>query len=735
MSQVEAKLSAIPADIASAGVSSLQSNTKPHTQNQDLHDHAVKLLVDIDASEKRSSDYNKRRREATEKLRPVLKKIWEAFDNGETVGGCTGKKEWCKQVRSITYRRCLQIINGESQTKQVKSLHLVVGKLVTIDGDDTVYEIRGIATRSSKMVGDCYTITFIAKPLETNHPPQPSDLVAHVKEERHDVYIGRKNVRGKRKFAASIWGNTTGSLEKYEAYVRSSPELLHQLASLKSKVLGCWHTVADRRKKLCCHGDVLLKLIDEFDGKPLPPIPAVKSYADGAVTVRTTFYNEEEVKALFDDCTKLNFVRGTVRGKERRHAVRIFCDVETAVRRKEARSPLSEAPDAVKKLLAELSKHSGKNVNYAAVVEYRDGDDYIAPHQHNEDRGNDATVWIVSTGAERPFVVKPVNGGAPTKLLATQGSLITLSSEANEMHLHSVPKRRECTGVRYSVNCKAIPSSISNPEVQETIPSVAGQSGASSTSVASPATIKPQKDAKTVKTNYEHKPSFLTKQEADELYDLLLPLPWNRAEDGSGQIAYGVSYDRGGPAPNEFAEIPEFIGRLGDGVSTATRHPWNFAQLHKYVSARAVFPHVDPPMVVPMLTLGQERVFRYGGTMYCEKCEQSRMPICPHYFSVRQKNRPMEAHQPEQTTLMRHGDLLVFYGSAIIHSMFPASQDSQFNPNGREFRFSLLFRYTTEAMREFGVGKCNRHGHEKQYRDAVKKFQDHQAKNRNDEAA
>jgi hypothetical protein len=221
---------------------------------------------------------------------------------------------------------------------------------------------------------------------------------------------------------------------------------------------------------------------------------------------------------------------------------------------------------------------------------------------------------------------------------------------------------------------------------------------------------------------YEHIPSFLTKQGADDLYDLLLPLPWNQAEDGSGQIAYGVSYDRGGPAPNEFAEIPEFIGRLGDRVSTATRHPWNFAQFHKYVPARAVFPHVDPPMVVPMLTLGQERVFRYGGTMHCAKCETNRMPICPHLFSVKQKNRPLEAHQPEHTTLMQHGDLLVFYGAGVIHSMYPASQDSQFNSNGRDFRFSLLFRYTTEAMREHGPGKCNRHGHRKQYADAVKAF-------------
>lgn len=33
---------------------------------------------------------------------------------------------------------------------------------------------------------------------------------------------------------------------------------------------------------------------------------------------------------------------------------------------------------------------------------------------------------------------------------------------------------------------------------------------------------------------------------------------------------------------------------------------------------------------------------------------------------------------------MRHGDLLVFIGGNVIHSMFPATEDSWFNPNGRD---------------------------------------------------
>jgi hypothetical protein len=221
---------------------------------------------------------------------------------------------------------------------------------------------------------------------------------------------------------------------------------------------------------------------------------------------------------------------------------------------------------------------------------------------------------------------------------------------------------------------------------------------------------------------YEHIPSFLTKQEADQLYDLLLPLPWFDDEDGSSRIAYGVSYDRGGPARQEIAVVPDFLTSIGDRISAATHTPINFYQLHKFVPEHPVFPHLDPPMTVPMLTVAQERTFRVGGTMHCEKCDRAKMPICTHLFRVKQHNRPLEAHQPEQEILMRHGDLLTFYGAGIIHSMYPASQDQQFNANGSDYRISLLFRYTTPAMRQYGVGVCNKHGHRKQYAEAVKAF-------------
>jgi len=88
--------------------------------------------------------------------------------------------------------------------------------------------------------------------------------VVHCKKEPYDVYIGRP----------SKWGNpfthlndTTRAqfkvatreeaIEKYEEWIRQQPQLLADLHELDGKVLGCWC------KPQACHGDVLVKLINE----------------------------------------------------------------------------------------------------------------------------------------------------------------------------------------------------------------------------------------------------------------------------------------------------------------------------------------------------------------------------------------------------------------------------------------------------------------------------------------
>lgn len=97
-------------------------------------------------------------------------------------------------------------------------------------------------------------------------------MVVHVRKTKAPfVYIGRSFAE----FGETIWHNPFKIelgcgrkcvLEKYEAYVRSRPHLMAQLHTLKGKTLGCWCKDKDGKGK-ACHGDVLVKLIEETLGQ------------------------------------------------------------------------------------------------------------------------------------------------------------------------------------------------------------------------------------------------------------------------------------------------------------------------------------------------------------------------------------------------------------------------------------------------------------------------------------
>lgn len=67
------------------------------------------------------------------------------------------------------------------------------------------------------------------------------------------VYIGRPSKWGN-PFAIDADWTREQVIEKYEAYIKSRPDLLAALPELAGKHLACW--CAPRT----CHGDVLLKL-------------------------------------------------------------------------------------------------------------------------------------------------------------------------------------------------------------------------------------------------------------------------------------------------------------------------------------------------------------------------------------------------------------------------------------------------------------------------------------------
>jgi len=82
---------------------------------------------------------------------------------------------------------------------------------------------------------------------------------------KYDVYIGRTVSYGRTYFLGSKWQNPfrvdeygrEKCLDMYEKYIRTNPKLYNSLHELKGKILGCWC------KPEKCHGDILLKLINE----------------------------------------------------------------------------------------------------------------------------------------------------------------------------------------------------------------------------------------------------------------------------------------------------------------------------------------------------------------------------------------------------------------------------------------------------------------------------------------
>lgn len=88
--------------------------------------------------------------------------------------------------------------------------------------------------------------------------------VVHCKKESYDVYIGRPSPFGnpfshKQGTAAEFYVETRDeAIDKYEEWIRGRPELLAKLPDLIGKALGCWC------KPKRCHGDVLVKLVNEM---------------------------------------------------------------------------------------------------------------------------------------------------------------------------------------------------------------------------------------------------------------------------------------------------------------------------------------------------------------------------------------------------------------------------------------------------------------------------------------
>jgi hypothetical protein len=119
-------------------------------------------------------------------------------------------------------------------------------------------------------------------------------LVVHCKRAPFDVYIGR--AMSSQGFNASKWGNPfkvgrdgtpAEVIAKYEAHLRSRPDLMAALPELRGKVLGCWCAPGT------CHGDVLARLANA------PPKPVRYLRPDGSGEVVETLPDGTELRTYF----------------------------------------------------------------------------------------------------------------------------------------------------------------------------------------------------------------------------------------------------------------------------------------------------------------------------------------------------------------------------------------------------------------------------------------------------
>lgn len=111
---------------------------------------------------------------------------------------------------------------------------------------------------------------------------------------------------------------------------------------------------------------------------------------------------------------------------------------------------LTEARDA---LSAYYARELGEPFATSGLCYYRDGQDSVAWHGDRIGRGarEDTMVAILSVGAPRDLLLRPVRGGASVRRPLGHGDLIVMGGSCQRTWEHCVPKTSRAAGPRISV--------------------------------------------------------------------------------------------------------------------------------------------------------------------------------------------------------------------------------------------------------------------------------------------
>jgi alkylated DNA repair dioxygenase AlkB len=312
----------------------------------------------------------------------------------------------------------------------------------------------------------------------------------------------------------TIFGNGANPLASHEGELHSErefrayaierlkdPIFRAEAEKLRGKDLLCWCAQKGKRRAEFCHARVWLELINFPEGPSADPeLPAEQRREFDWGYYDRTFLTKAEADALFEIGKAQPRVRPII--KRSGHPSRRCTSTTWSVRDRHADDnplmvPFAEAPQEIISLQRKLGDLAGNEVNYFSLQAYENERDHIGFHQHREDKCRDARVFIVSLGERRSFAVDKLcpecllcdacnrrrchPGGPPcsnrvacraakkhrktcavrkatkTILLPEHGSLIFLTSAANDSYEHAVLNDKEPKGLRISINTKCIP--------------------------------------------------------------------------------------------------------------------------------------------------------------------------------------------------------------------------------------------------------------------------------------
>lgn len=115
---------------------------------------------------------------------------------------------------------------------------------------------------------------------------------------------------------------------------------------------------------------------------------------------------------------------------------------------------ISEAPEPLLRTVADaLSEHYGVDYRTLWINLYRDNRDSTGWHGDLIRKVQQtSTVPVLSLGATRRFLIRPVEGGKSVSLTVAAGDLVVMGGRSQRDWRHSVPKQTTPAGARVSVN-------------------------------------------------------------------------------------------------------------------------------------------------------------------------------------------------------------------------------------------------------------------------------------------